>query len=245
MSDSDSSSSVRPRRPLARPGFDPATQPWVVADKALTPVPSSLLTPAALRSTLVQPATWALEFSGDTDLRYPGREGTPVPAAVLIALVAYEEGVKLLLTERAAHLHDHAGQVSFPGGRIETSDASPQDAALREAQEEIGLSPDFVEVLGSMPAYMTATGFSIIPVVSLVQPGFTVMADPFEVAEIFEVPLAFLMDPSNHRIYEATLDDGRVRQYYAMPYDGHFIWGATAGMLRNLYHLLRNGERLR
>lgn len=238
---SDSSSSARPRRPLARPGFDPASQPWVVANDSLPAVPANLLTPDLLRGTLSQPSTWTLELSRDNDLRYPGREGVPVPAAVLIPLVTRTDGVHIMLTQRAAHLHDHAGQVSFPGGRIETSDATPIAAALREAQEETGLPANHVEVLGSMPPYLTATGFSIIPVVSLVTPGFLLAPDAFEVAEVFEVPLSFLMDPANHRLYEARLDDGRVRHYYGMPYGRHFIWGATAGMLRNLYHLLRNG----
>ncbi|MBR8654828.1 CoA pyrophosphatase [Achromobacter sp. Marseille-Q0513] len=238
---SDSSSSPRPRRPLARPGFDPASQPWVVANDSLPAVPAGLLTPAALRGTLSQPSTWKLELSRDNDLRYPGREGTPVPAAVLIPLVTREQGVSILLTQRAAHLHDHAGQISFPGGRIETSDPTPEDAALREAHEETGLPAEHVEVLGSMPPYLTATGFSIIPVVSLVRPGFQLAPDAFEVAEVFEVPLSFLMDPANHRLYEARLDDGRVRHYYGMPYGKYFIWGATAGMLRNLYHLLNHG----
>lgn len=164
-----------------------------------------------------------------------------MPAAVLIPLVTRDDGVHIMLTQRAAHLHDHAGQISFPGGRIETSDATPVAAALREAQEETGLPANHVEVLGSMPPYLTATGFSIIPVVSLVTPGFQLAPDAFEVAEVFEVPLSFLMDPANHRLYEARLEDGRVRHYYGMPYGRHFIWGATAGMLRNLYHLLRNG----
>lgn len=238
---SDSSSSARPRRPLARPGFDPASQPWVVANDSLPAVPAGLLTPDLLRGTLSQPSTWTLELSRDNDLRYPGREGAPVPAAVLIPLVTRDNGVHIMLTQRAAHLHDHAGQISFPGGRIETSDATPVAAALREAQEETGLPANHVEVLGSMPPYLTATGFSIIPVVSLVTPGFQLAPDAFEVAEVFEVPLSFLMDPANHRLYEARLEDGRVRNYYGMPYGRHFIWGATAGMLRNLYHLLRNG----
>lgn len=238
---SDSSSTPRPRRPLARPGFDPAAQPWVVANDTLAPVSPQLLTPDRLRGMLARPDTWKLELSRDNDLRYPGREGEPVPAAVLIPLVTREDGIRVMLTQRSAHLHEHAGQVSFPGGRIETSDPTPVAAALREAEEETGLPSGHVEVMGSMPPYLTATGFSIVPVVSLVRPGFALAPDAYEVAEVFEVPLAFLMDPANHRLYEARLEDGRVRRYYAMSYGKHFIWGATAGMLRNLYHLVRNG----
>ncbi|WP_050692311.1 CoA pyrophosphatase [Bordetella pertussis] len=172
-------------------------------------------------------------------IRAPGREGSLVAAAVLIPLVMRADGVRVMLTQRAAHLHDHAGQVSFPGGRIEVSDATPVAAALREAQEETGLPVQQVEVLGSMPQYFTATGFAITPVVSLVQPDFELAPDAFEVAEVFEVPLSFLMDPANHRLYRAALPDGYVRQYYAMPWQRYFIWGATAGMLRNLYQTVR------
>jgi len=237
MSDTPSS---RPRRPPVRPGFDPASQPWQVADQDLAAVPARLLTPDALRQALPSAGAWEPDaVAGANELRYPGREGVPVLAAVLIPMVARPEGLHVMLTQRTAHLHDHAGQISFPGGRIEADDASPVAAALREAQEETGLPPEHVEVLGSMPPYLTSTGFSVTPVMSLVRPGFRLAPDTFEVAEIFEVPLAFLMDPAHHRLYRATLPDGRVRQYYAMPWNGYFIWGATAGMLRNFYHLVR------
>ncbi len=232
-------SSSRPRRPPVAPPFDPTAQVWQPADSDLAPVPPERLAPELLRGALSRPGPWPQDVLGSTEYRHPGREGAPVLAAVLIPLVAHASGVRVMLTQRSAHLYDHAGQISFPGGRLETSDATPVDAALREAQEETGLSTEFVDVLGSMPSYLTSTGFSITPVLSLVRPGFTLAPDSFEVAEVFEVPLAFLMDPANHRLYRATLPDGRERQYYAMPWQGHFIWGATAGMLRNLYHLVR------
>lgn len=240
MSDTPSS---RPRRPLVRPGFDPAAQPWQAADQGLPAIPAERLTADALRHAWQAQAPWQLDPVVASELRYPGREGAPVLAAVLIPMVLRPDGVRVMLTQRAAHLHDHAGQISFPGGRIETDDASPVAAALREAQEETGLPPEYVDVLGTMPAYVTSTGFSVTPVVSLVRPGFTLVADTFEVAEIFEVPLSFLMNPAHHRLYQATQDDGRVRQYYAMPWERYFIWGATAGMLRNLYHALRAALR--
>ncbi|MFC4277769.1 CoA pyrophosphatase [Achromobacter aloeverae] len=239
---SDSSSSSRPRRPAVRPFFDPAAQPWVVADDGLPPLPPERLTEQALRERLAGPRSWSVQLPLNDDTRYPGREGPPVLAAVLVPLVTRPDGVHVMLTQRAAHLHDHAGQISFPGGRIEDTDASPQAAALREAQEETGLAPDYVEVLGSMPSYMTATGFSITPVVGLVQPGFTLAPDAFEVAEVFEVPLGFIVNPANHRLHRAELADGRVRQYYSMPWQQYFIWGATAAMLRNLYYLLGGGH---
>jgi 8-oxo-dGTP pyrophosphatase MutT (NUDIX family) len=151
-----------------------------------------------------------------------------------------DSGVTLVLTQRAAHLNDHAGQISFPGGRFEESDGSPIETALREAQEEIGLDRRQVDVLGSLPRYRTATGYEVTPVVALLQPPLELVSDPFEVASIFEVPLAFLMDARNHQRRSLELPNGAgLRTFYAMPYQQHFIWGATAGMLRNLFHLLR------
>ncbi|CAM4320451.1 CoA pyrophosphatase [Bordetella pseudohinzii] len=226
------------RRSIIRPNFDPKDQPWQVADGGLLRVNPELLTPDALRGALRPAREWTLDPLGMEKDRYPGREGPPVLAAVLIPMVMRPEGVRVMLTQRAAHLHDHAGQISFPGGRVELVDPTPVDTALREAQEETGLPQDRVEVLNSMPEYLTSTGFSITPVVSLVRPDFAPAPDVFEVADIFEVPLDFLMDPSNHRLYEARLPDGRVRRYYAIPWGERFIWGATAGMLRNLYKSL-------
>jgi 8-oxo-dGTP pyrophosphatase MutT (NUDIX family) len=231
--------SSRPRRSVVRPSFDAAAQPWIVANEGLQALPPEALTADALRRSLARPESWSVQVPLNDDTRYPGREGAPVLAAVLIPLVAREQGVTVMLTQRTAHLYDHAGQISFPGGRIEDSDASPVAAALREAQEETGLGEEWVDVLGTMPPYLTATGFSITPVVSLVRPGFALAPDTFEVAEVFEVPLSFIANPDNHRLHRVELPDGRVRQFYSMPWGGYFIWGATAAMLRNLYYLLR------
>jgi 8-oxo-dGTP pyrophosphatase MutT (NUDIX family) len=230
----------RPRRPAVKPSFNPLEQPWVVADEGLQALPDENLTAQALQRILGRRQAWSVQMPLNDDVKYPGREGPPVQAAVLIPLVTRSEGVTVMLTERAAHLHDHAGQISFPGGRIESTDASPIAAALREAQEETGLTAEWVQVLGTMPPYMTATGFSITPVVSLVTPGFVLAPDDFEVAEVFEVPLSFIANPANHRLHRAELPDGRVRQFYSMPWGRHFVWGATAAMLRNLYYLLRD-----
>ena len=157
---------------------------------------------------------------------------------MLIALVLREHGPTILLTQRTADLTDHPGQISFPGGRAESWDAGPVDTALREAHEEIGLAREHVEVLGSLPDYHTGTGYRVTPVVGLIAPPFALAADPSEVAEIFEVPLAFLMDGLNHQRLSVELPGGR-RSFYAMPYQDYYIWGATAGMLRNLFHFLR------
>lgn len=163
-----------------------------------------------------------------------GIDGTALtPAAVLVPIILRDEGHTVLLTQRTAHLKDHPGQISFPGGRVEAEDLSPAHTALRETLEEIGLDSACIEVVGFLPEYRTVTGFRVTPVVGLVTPPFDLKPDPFEVAEIFEVPLAFLLDPANHQRHSLHYR-GALRQYYAMPYGDYFIWGATAGMIRSL-----------
>ncbi|MBM3517445.1 MAG: CoA pyrophosphatase [Alphaproteobacteria bacterium] len=159
-------------------------------------------------------------------------------AAVLVPLVDHEAGMTVLLTQRTAHLSDHAGQISFPGGRREPGDRSPCDTALREAEEEVGLTRGHVEVIGQLDVHETGTGFRITPVVGLVRPGFALAIDPFEVAEAFEVPLAFVLDPRNHQ-RENGVFRGVRREFYVLPYEGRYIWGATARMLVNLYDRLQ------
>jgi 8-oxo-dGTP pyrophosphatase MutT (NUDIX family) len=159
--------------------------------------------------------------------------GIPTPAAVLIPIVDRPSGLTMLLTQRTAHLRDHAGQVSFPGGRCESTDISPVATALRESQEEVGIDPAQVEVLGTLPVYFTSTGFCVTPVVGLVQPPLNLRLDDFEVAEVFEPPLGFLLDPGNYRRHQVERDGVR-HDYWAVPWQGYFIWGATAGMLVSL-----------
>ncbi|MGC1575358.1 MAG: CoA pyrophosphatase [Beijerinckiaceae bacterium] len=154
------------------------------------------------------------------------------PAAVLIPVVARPEAT-LLLTERAAGLAVHAGQIAFPGGRLELGETALA-AAMREAQEEIGLAPELVSPLGALDPYLTGTGFRVTPIVALVDPAFHLVPNPIEVAGVFEAPLGFLMDPANHQIHSRELR-GHMRRFYAMPWEGHYIWGATAGMIRILY----------
>jgi 8-oxo-dGTP pyrophosphatase MutT (NUDIX family) len=153
-------------------------------------------------------------------------------AAVLIPVVARPEAT-LLLTERAAGLAVHAGQIAFPGGRLEPGETALA-AAMREAQEEIGLAPELVSPLGALDPYLTGTGFRVTPIVALVDPAFHLVPNPIEVAGVFEAPLGFLMDPANHQIHSRELR-GHTRRFYAMPWEGHYIWGATAGMIRILY----------
>ncbi|MDT3669275.1 MAG: CoA pyrophosphatase [Aromatoleum sp.] len=166
-----------------------------------------------------------------------GHEGQFRPAAVLVPVVERTDTLSVLLTRRTDHLHHHPGQISFPGGRVEKADVSPVMTALRETEEEIGLEPDRVELLGELPEYFTGTGFRITPVVGIVHPPFELQLDSFEVAEAFEVPLAHFLDPANHQRHR-TEYKGRWREYYAMPYGDYFVWGATAGILVSLYRFL-------
>jgi 8-oxo-dGTP pyrophosphatase MutT (NUDIX family) len=163
------------------------------------------------------------------------------PAAVLVPVVDHADGLTLLLTERAPDLRRHPGQISFPGGRLEASDAGPVEAALRETEEEIGLPRAAVEVLGFLPDHLIVTGYSVTPVVALVAPGTPLTLDPVEVAGVFELPLAYVLDPANHRLRKRPLGDGSTIDLYDVPYGTRTVWGATAGMLLTLYRLLSGG----
>lgn len=161
----------------------------------------------------------------------------PREAAVLVPVVAREDEVTVLFTQRAAHLRDHSGQIAFPGGKIDAADPSPLAAALREADEEIGLKPEKVRPLGYLDAYLSGTGFFVTPVVAYVDPPFALRINTQEVSETFEVPLAFLMDPNRHELHSREWR-GRQRRYYAIPFGERYIWGVTAGIVRNLYERL-------
>ena len=201
-------------------------------------LPEVRLAPDWLRGRFAQPVIWTPEFSVEPELNL--KRGDPVPAAVLVPMVIRHDRLNLLLTLRTAHLNDHAGQISFPGGRVDADDVDPIATALRETEEEIGLSRRHVEVIGCLPDYQTGTGFLVTPVAALVYPPFELEADTFEVAEIFEVPMSFLMNGANHQRRSAIFPNhlGR-RTFYTMPYEQYFIWGATAAMVRNLFHFLR------
>jgi 8-oxo-dGTP pyrophosphatase MutT (NUDIX family) len=224
------------------PILNPQAVPVVGTDGHLPLVPIERLSPDALRRRFAEPPLWQPEIAGDG--RVFARE--PSAASVLVPLVMHGEQVNVMLTRRTDHLRDHAGQISFPGGRAEIRDADAVDTALREAMEEVGLARRHVEVIGALPVYSTITAFQVTPVVALVQPGFELIIDPFEVAEAFEVPLSFLMDPAHHQRHDIDID-GLRRQFLSMPWrapDGngvardYFIWGATAAMLRNFYRFL-------
>ena len=231
-------------RPL--PKFDPRTIPVLGIDDHLAGVALDQLTPQALRERFRHPPVWTPEHS--VEKKFTDR--VPALAAVLLPLVMRDE-LTLLLTERTHNLSTHSGQIAFPGGRTDDTDQDAVDTALREAEEEIGLGRRHVEVLGTLPTYVTGTAFIITPVVALVEPAFDLQPNPGEVADVFEVPLGYLMNPAHHRRHEVEFD-GVLRQWLSMPYtpsqgdadDGtpdakeRYIWGATAGMLRNLYRFL-------
>jgi 8-oxo-dGTP pyrophosphatase MutT (NUDIX family) len=171
--------------------------------------------------------------------RLPGREGNATRAAVLVPLVNREHGLTLLLTQRSADLPDHPGQISFPGGRVEPEDPTLAHAALREAAEEVGLDHLRVDILGQLAPYETVTGYRVTPVVGWVEPPITLTPDPVEVAEAFEVPLAFLLDPANQQRHYRMLGETR-RDFWAIPYGDRYIWGATAAMLLIFDRTLRD-----
>lgn len=233
----------------ASSSFDPRTVPVHRVDHDLPAVPLEHLQPQALRSRFDAPPVWSPEVRREP--RFSDR--APARAAVLVPLVLHSDpglSPRVLLTERAGHLSTHSGQIAFPGGKVDACDASIEAAALREAHEEIGLDPRHVQVIGELPVYITGTAFEVTPVVALVEPGFSLAPNPGEVADVFEVPLDFLMNPAHHR-WHAFDWQGQTRHWFSMPYVEHrvdgrgqllpierFIWGATAGMLRNLYRFL-------
>ena len=234
-----------PPRGLIR---EPRAVPEVGRDVHLPAVPPQSLQVGSLRARFA--STLADDWAGfEPELRGDGQrlaERTLRGAAVLVPLVQHPEGLSVLLTRRTEHLNDHAGQISFPGGRTDAGDADAVATALREAQEEVGLAPAAVEVIGRLPVYTTVTAYEVTPVIGLLAPQTGLHGDAFEVAEVFEVPLSFLMDPAHHRRH-AVRWEGIERQFLSMPWIGpgadgvtreYFIWGATAAMLRNLYAFL-------
>jgi 8-oxo-dGTP pyrophosphatase MutT (NUDIX family) len=220
------------------PNFDPRKVPVAGIDSHLPRVEARQFQPEYLIQRFERPPIWQPEVREEP--KYADRQ--PMRAAVLVPVVMRAEPT-VLLTERTAHLSTHSGQIAFPGGKSDEDDADAAATALREAEEEIGLAHHFVQVLGTLPVYITGTSFTITPVVALVRPGFEIRPNAHEVADVFEVPLGFLMNPANHQRHLMDLN-GVQREWFSMPYaepgrqQSRFIWGATAGMLRNLYRLL-------
>jgi 8-oxo-dGTP pyrophosphatase MutT (NUDIX family) len=223
--------------PLSKlPNFDPRRVPVLHVDAELPAVEKERLDPQALAQRFAHPPRWQPELVAEKKFM----ERAPAHASVLVPVVRREQPT-VLLTERTANLSTHSGQIAFPGGKAELGDLDAAATALRETHEEIGLGEEGIDVIGTLPIYVTGSAFIITPVVALVRPGFTLRPNPDEVADAFEVPLAFLMNPANHRHHSFEWDGVR-REWLSMPYQDHgherFIWGATAGMLRNLYRFL-------
>ncbi len=230
-------SSERPFPALSSlPGFDPRMVPVAAVDSHLPAIAPAALDAQALRSRFEAQPVWVPEYLEEP--RFSDR--MPTPASVLIASVARDEPL-VLLTQRTAHLSSHSGQIAFPGGKQDPTDPDLTSTALREAQEEIGLDAAYVQVLGALPIYRTGSQFVVTPVVALLRDGFDLERNAFEVDDIFEVPLAYLMNPAHHRHHVVDIHGVR-REWLSMPYQQgkteRFIWGATAGMLRNFYRFL-------
>ncbi len=193
-----------------------------------------------IKSTLEDPVLWpTMPLDGRFMMSSQACDNA-TPAAVLIALIPRCEGLQVLLTRRTDHLNDHAGQISFPGGKRDPQDCSPQQTALRETREEVGLAPAHIQVLGNLQDYFIPTGFRVTPVVGWVTPPFRLQCDPFEVAEVFEAPLSWFLDPSRHILQQDLTPQGQLRRYFAIAWKHYFIWGATAGMLVHFYQGLKH-----
>lgn len=228
-------------------GFDPREIPWTLQEGHWPALPQHLLVADRLKWVFQNPPEWTPELKREPNI---GQRPSQAAAVLIPIILRGDQGQEpsILLTQRTQHLSTHAGQIAFPGGKVDDTDLSVEEAALREAQEEVGLSSEFIEVLGTLPSYVTGTAFHITPVVGLVSPLHTITPNPYEVADAFEVPLSFLMDPQNHR-FHAWEREGVLRNWYSMPYletprlpcsapTERFIWGATAGMIRNFYRFL-------
>jgi 8-oxo-dGTP pyrophosphatase MutT (NUDIX family) len=226
---------------VAFPSFDPEQVPATAAGDGMPAVGASALLPSTLRQRFASPPQWEPEVRAEPLFS----RRAPALAAVLIPIVMRDCGAHLVLTRRALGLSTHAGQIAFPGGRVDVSDDSVIDTALRETEEETGIVRAGIEVLGMLPDYVTGSAFTVTPVVALVAPDYRINANPHEVAEVFEVPLSHLLNPATHFRHDYVFD-GVSRQWYSMTYDDtvfqpvrrRFVWGATAGMIRNFYHFL-------
>lgn len=219
-------------------GFNPETQPILPIDPAPS-LPDECLQLDYIRHSFSRQINWQVDplftnsFLPNCPVNPNARE-----AAVLMPFVQRADGPSIVFTKRSEHLHDHAGQISFPGGRIEIYDKGPVAAAIRETYEEIGVEQQFVKVIGVQPTLLTTTDFLMTPIIGELLPGFAITPDKSEVAEVFEVPLSVLMDPTMHVVHQLQSPAGHERYYFSIRWQSYFIWGATAVLIRNLYHYL-------
>lgn len=223
-------------------GFDPTAQPVIASPQLPQLAPGTLGLPFIRRAFSTR-FTWQVEpvFTNLFDLDTTGRADIR-QAAVFIPLVERPDGVHVMFTRRAAHLYNHAGQICFPGGRIEDTDPDFVQAALRETWEEVGVEPRFIELIGTQPSFLTSTRYTMKPVIGALRPGYTLVPDRSEVEEIFEVPIATLLNPQLHRLHEIRPTDGLPRHFFSVSWGNYFIWGATAALIRNMYHYLAAAE---
>lgn len=230
------------------PSFDPFTQPFFIANEGLSAIsPESLnqqLLSKAFEPSFMWHADPLIEDWNEDKILFNGEQAF-IEAATLMPLIHTPHGIHMVLTRRAKHLKKHSGQISFPGGRIDAADLSAAYAALRETHEEIGVEPNYVQLLGQMPDLFTGTGFLMRSYVAQLHPGYTFKANADEVDEVFTVPLEFLMNPANHRLHTAKLPDGKIRSYFSMPWKDYYIWGATAAVIRNFYFRLHQAIQRR
>lgn len=218
-------------------GFDPQTQP-LIDISPLPTITTPYLSSAFIEASFNRKVEWTVEPLL-SNLTVPEFNHYPkhIPSAVCMPLVQREQGLTVLLTRRAGHLPSHAGQVCFPGGRIDLSDNNATHTALRETFEEVGIAPGYIQPLGEHPIII-ATRYAMRPVIGLVKEGFSIAPSPSEVAQVFEVPLSVLMNPSNHRLHRLQIKGGSLQHYFSISWNGYFIWGATAAVIRNFYHYL-------
>jgi len=229
----------------AKPSFDPKTQP-VVGACNLAPLSEQELTAEFIRTAFTQAKriNWQVEPLYTHAFVKDFREHPQsIQSAVCVGIIQHQGTLHVLFTKRAEHLPHHAGQVSFPGGRIEQQDADAVAAALRETHEEVGIAPAFIEPIAEQPIFLTSTRFAMRPVVSLLHEGYRLQPNPQEVAEIFVVPLVELLNPRRHTIHHLPRRFGREGAYFSIAWEGQFIWGATAALVRNLYHFLSAAAR--
>lgn len=222
------------------PNFDPQAQSAFQANQGLSVLPEERMSIAFIQKALSLPQLVSLDpiiERWNYEKRLIHIQQPYAEAATLMLLVEKEQGVEMLLTRRAMHLKKHSGQISFPGGRIDQKDASAEEAALRETFEEIGIASTHIQLLGQLPDFFTGTGFLMKPFVAALKKDYELSINQDEVDEVFSVPLSFLLNPNHHFLHKVDLEEG-IREYFSMPWQNYFIWGATAAVIRNLYHVL-------